>query len=84
MTPRVLEIGLEHAMKVIGATLDSFQRELDKGKPKQPEVRAEYEAAFMEQDPAAAVQAFIAKHGEDEFLKQAGLAVTRQRRTQGG
>ena len=84
MTPRVLEIALEHAMTLIGATLDGFQRELDKARPPRREVRAEYEAAFAEQDPATAVQAFIGKYGEDEFLKQAGLAVQRQRRTAAG
>ena len=80
MNPRTIEIGLQHALELASATIDAFQRELDKDKPPQAVIRQEYEQAFAALDPMAlsqAIAAFVQQYGQDEFLKQAGLAVQR-------
>ena len=80
MNPRAIEIGLQHALDLASAIIDAFARELAKDKPEQTVLRAEYEAAFDVQDPGALAQslaAFVQKYGQDEFFKQAGLAVKR-------
>ena len=87
MNPRALEIGLQHALDLASAIIDGFAVELEKDKPSQAILRKEYEQAFGTSDPAALAQsiaAFVQKNGQDEFFKQAGLAVQRQERLGGG
>ena len=80
MNPRVIEIALQHALDLASATIDAFALEMAKDKPEQEVLRAEYEQAFSAGDPGALAQslaAFVQKYGQEEFFKQAGLAVKR-------